>query len=150
MRYFGNVTGGALTGYHYQHYICPWHQFLPQSQTIEEWRFGGVAFDGLHLDACHLYEAKHGYDGFLVQRDWSESGTPELQDWAKKAGIQRNVFAPMVSEGRRQHMQVSPFYGEVSLTWVFSHMITRLFVGRAFLVQITGWYHEMEVRSFGG
>lgn len=149
MRHYGAVTGGALTGYLYQHYICPWHQHLPASQSIEEWRFGDVEFDGLHPAECHLYEAKHGFDGFLVQRDWSASGGPELADWAKKAGVQQSVFDRMLNQGRKQHMQVSPYYGEVSLTWVFSHMITRLFVGRLFLTRITGWYHEMEVRPFG-
>lgn len=150
MRYYGAVTAGAMRGYAYQHYVCPWHRHMPHAMTIEEWRFGAVEFDGLHPANCHLYEAKHGYDGFLVQNEWGIGGVPELQDWAERAKIQNSVFSPMIREGANQHFQVSPYYGEVSLTWVFSHMITRLYVGRLLLDTVPGWYHEMEVRPFLG
>ncbi|RAP39507.1 hypothetical protein BYZ73_20180 [Rhodovulum viride] len=150
MRYFGQVKAGAQRGYAYQHFICPWHAYVPESNMIEEWAWGGVNFDGLSPAECHLWEAKHGYDNFLVQRDWSADGGPELADWAVRAGVAQTVFEPMIREARRQHMLVSQHYGKVELTWVFSNMTTRLYVGALLLQRVTGWYHDMQVRPFGG
>ena len=135
-------------GYDYQHFVCPWHRYSPASARIEEWYFSGVHFDGLNPGACHLYEAKHGYDGFLEQRDWSASGRPRLRAWAREAGVQQNVFDRMRAQAQRQHYAVSPHYGEVLLTWVFSHSITRLYVTQMFLDGIPGWYHTSEVRPW--
>ncbi len=56
----------------------------------------------------------------------------------------------MIREARRQHMLVSQHYGKVELTWVFSNMTTRLYVGALLLQRVTGWYHDMQVRPFGG
>ncbi|MFT6606207.1 MAG: hypothetical protein ACJA2X_001410 [Halocynthiibacter sp.] len=135
-------------GYDYQNFVCPWHWYDPASAKIEEWNFSGVDFDGLHPAQCHLYEAKHGYEGFLETKDWSAKGGPELREWANLAKVYDNVFLPMVRQGRRQHSAVVPHFGDVDLTWVFSHMDTRLYVGRLFLDEIKGWYHEMEVRPW--
>ncbi|WP_227269320.1 Tox-REase-5 domain-containing protein [Roseobacter weihaiensis] len=135
-------------GYDYQHFVCPWHWYTPAAARIEEWNFSGVYFDGLHPADCHLYEAKHGYDGFLETRDWSATGGPELRPWAVQADIQETVFEPMLRQGRNQHRAVLPHFGEVQLTWVFSHIDTRLYVGRLFLDGIDGWYHDMEVRQW--
>ena len=62
----------------------------------------------------------------------------------------QTVFEPMIREARRQHMLVSQHYGKVELTWVFSNMTTRLYVGALLLQRVTGWYHDMQVRPFGG
>lgn len=75
---------------------------------------------------------------------------PELADWAVRAGVAQTVFEPMIREARRQHMLVSQHYGKVELTWVFSNMTTRLYVGALLLQRVTGWYHDMQVRPFGG
>lgn len=130
----------------YQHFVCPWHFYSPETNQIGEWLFSGVKFDGLHPVECHLYEAKHGYDGFLEQRDWSAQGGPQLKRWARIAEVE--VFETMVVQAERQHLVVAPHFGEVHLTWVFSHMITRLYVGRLLLSGVSGWYHSMEVRSW--
>lgn len=150
--------GGAVTrpapqarreqkrGYDYQHFICPWHSYSPGAAQIEEWNFSGIDFEGLHPAFCHLFEAKHGYDNFLDEH-W-DGTPPTLKDWARAADIQ--VFAIFVVQGTAQHGAVSPHYGEVKLTWIFSSMVTRLHVGSLFLASIPTWYHEMEVRPFGG
>ncbi|MEL7049155.1 MAG: Tox-REase-5 domain-containing protein [Pseudomonadota bacterium] len=130
----------------YQHFVCPWHLYVPSANQIGGWQFSGVKFDGLHPTECHLYEAKHGYDGFLEQKDWSAQGGPQLRRWAEAAEV--DVFERMVDQGGRQHRAVAPHFGEVELSWVFSHMITRLYVGRLLLDGVEGWYHEMEVRPW--
>ena len=149
---YGNVEAAARRGYAYQHFVCPWHVHIPDSNMIEEWRFNGVDFDGLHPTECHLYEAKHGYDGFLedsyTPTEQQPYGTPQLREWADAAGIYESVFVPMLRQARRQHLAVSPHFGDVALTWVFSHMITRLYVGALLFEDISGWYHELEVRPF--
>lgn len=130
----------------YQHFVCPWHFYSPENNLIGDWLFSEIKFDGLHPVECHLYEAKHGYDGFL-EDDWA-AGVPKLRGWAIAAGVQDNVFAPIVEQAGRQHAAVFPHFGEVYLTWVFSHMITRLYVGDLVLEDVVGWYHEMEVRPW--
>jgi len=130
----------------YQHFVCPWHLYVPSANQIGGWQFSGVKFDGLHPTECHLYEAKHGYDGFLEQRDWSAQGGPQLRPWAERAKV--TAFDDMVRQGRRQHRAVIPHFGEVYLTWVFSHSITQLYIGRLLLDEVEGWYHETEVRPW--
>ena len=80
-------TKTQQVGYAYQHSVCPWHAHDPVNGTIEEWEFGGVTYDCLHPTECLLIETKHGYDGFLEQKDWSASGRPQLKKWANKAEI---------------------------------------------------------------
>lgn len=99
---FGEVPPASKRGYDYQHFVCPWHYYVPETNMIEEWNFMGVDFDGLHPAECHLYEAKHGYDGFLEQKDWSAGGRPELQDWAE------NAFEKMLQQADRQRTVVAP------------------------------------------
>ncbi|WP_370641206.1 Tox-REase-5 domain-containing protein [Nereida sp. MMG025] len=130
----------------YQHFVCPWHLYIPAANQIGGWQFSNVKFDGLHPMECHLFEAKHGYDGFLEQRDWSAQGGPQLRPWAEKAKV--TVFDDMVRQGRRQNRAVVPHFGEVYLTWVFSHSITQLYVGRLLLDGVGGWYHDTEVRRW--
>ncbi|MEJ6404611.1 Tox-REase-5 domain-containing protein [Yoonia sp. 2307UL14-13] len=141
-------------GYDYQHFLFPWHWYAPETAKIQEWEWKGIDFDALHPTECHLYEAKHGYNGFLRHSDvptpeW-EHGVPELQEWATRKGGTLQAFRRMVIQGRNQHLAVAPHNGEVHLTWVFSHGITRTYVGALFLTEIDGWYHEMEVKPFGG
>lgn len=135
-------------GYDYQHFVCPWYWYTPATARIEEGNFSGVYFDGLHPADCHLYEAKHGYDGFWKQETGPPRGGPELRPWAVKARIQENVFDRMVEQAGRQHSVVLPHFGEVQLSWVFIHIDTRLYVGRLVLDEVDGWYHEMEVRPW--
>ncbi|WP_319799795.1 Tox-REase-5 domain-containing protein [Roseobacter weihaiensis] len=125
--------------------MCPWHWYHPEAAQIEEWVFSVVDFDGLHPAACHLYEAKHGYERFL-EDDWG-GGAPKLRRWIQNSkGF--DAFDRIVTQGRNQHTAVAPHFGEVELTWVFSHMITRLYVGDLLLREVEGWYHEMEARTW--
>lgn len=106
----------------------------------------GVDFDGLHMAECHLYEAKHGYDGFLRQDDWSAGGRPELQDWAEEAA--KGLFERMINQARRQSAVVAPHYPDVRLTWVFSSMATKLYVFEIFLKRRMVPPIDAEVRPF--
>lgn len=129
-------------GYDYQHWVCPWHAYDPPGGRIWEWNWFGVSFDGLHPAECHLFEAKHGYDGFLRQDDWSPDGRPKLQKWAE------DVFDMIQAQARRQHDIVKPHYPNVRLTWVFSSMTTKLYLYEVFTD--SGWTPiiEAEVRPF--
>lgn len=125
---FGEVPPASRRGYDYQHFVCPWHYYVPESNMIEEWNFMGVDFDGLHPAECHLYEAKHGYDGFLQQDDWSAEGRPKPRArWAE------GPFKTMLEQADRQSAVVTPHYPDVRLTWVFSSMMTKLYVFEIFL-----------------
>ncbi|MFV0332837.1 MAG: Tox-REase-5 domain-containing protein [Tropicimonas sp.] len=126
---FGAVPPASKRGYDYQHFVCNWHYYVPESNLIEEWSFEGVDFDGLHPTECHLYEAKHGYDGFL-EDDWAE-GVPKLRKWAVLSA--RHIFDDMRDQARRQSVVVKPHYPDVKLTWVFSSMVTKLYVFNIFL-----------------
>ena len=139
---YGSVGKAAQRGYAYQHFVCPWHYHIPESNMIEEWNFSGVDFDGLHPAECLLFEAKHGYDGFLETNDWSASGRPEPRRWAMSA------FDRMINQAGNQHAVVAPHYPEVRLTWVFSSMITKLYVFQRFLDR--NWVPPInaEVRPF--
>ena len=132
-------------GYDYQHFVCPWHWYDPAKAEIQEWNFSGVDFDGLHPTECHLYEAKHGYDGFL-EDDWA-NGVPKLRRWVRNSK-NFDTFDRFVKQAQRQHNAVVPHFGEVYLTWVFSHMITQLYVGDLLSEKVEGWYHEMEERPW--
>jgi hypothetical protein len=125
------VGTAAKRGYAYQHQICPWHAYSPSTNTIEEWSFAGVEFDGLDAAQCHLYEAKHGYDGFLRTEDWSANGRPTLQPWYDRSDIM--VFEEMYTEAENQARAVSQHYPNAKLTWVFSSGTTQVFVFEAFL-----------------
>lgn len=129
-------------GYDYQYWVCPWHYYDPARSQIGEWDWLGVIFDGLHPSECHLFEAKHGYDGFLKQDDWNAEGRPGLQDWAS------NAFDKIIDQADRQHAVVVSHYPNVRLTWVFSSMITKLYVFQRFIDN--GWVPpiEAEVRPF--
>jgi len=127
---YGSVGEAAQRGYAYQHFVCPWHYHIPESNMIEEWNFSGVDFDGLHPAECLLFEVKHGYDGFLETNDWNAGGRPNINPnmpWAK------DIFKRMVDQARRQHTVVAPLHPEVRLTWVFSSMETQVFVYQKFL-----------------
>lgn len=128
-------------GYDYQHFVCNWHWYSPSTSLIEEWQFGGSDFDGLHPAMCRLFETKHGYDGFLDD-DFSAGGRPVPKPWAMGA------FTRMVNQGRAQRGAVLPHWPEATLVWVFSHMITKLYVFEIFLTN--GWVPpiEAEVRPF--
>ncbi|WCR06369.1 Tox-REase-5 domain-containing protein [Paracoccus fistulariae] len=102
----------------------------------------GVDFDGLHMAECHLYEAKHGYDGFLRQDDWSAGGRPEPHLWA------RGAFDSMFDQARRQQILVLPNYPDVRLTWVFSNMMTKLYVFQRFIDEAWVPPIDAEVRPF--
>ncbi len=106
----------------------------------------GVNFDGLHPAECHLYEAKHGYEGFLKQDDWSAEGRPELQDWFARSGS--TVFKDMIKQADRQQAVVAPHSPEVRLTWVFSSMMTKLYVYELFLERRFAPTIEAAVRPF--
>lgn len=129
-RHFGSVGAAARRGYDYQHFVCPWHAYSPATNEIDEWRFG-EAFDGFDAAQCHLYEAKHGYDGFLRQDDWSPSGRPDLEPWFERSGS--TLFDDMQDEARRQASTVTPHYPTARLTWVFSNVTMKLFVYQGFL-----------------
>ncbi len=134
-------------GYDYQNYVCPWHGYRPASARIVEWHFMGVDFDGLHPAECHLYEAKHGYDGLLQQDDWSAAGRPKLQDWVERSQ-KAKFFEKMADQARRQASVVAPLYPDVRLTWVFSSMITKLYVYEIFLKGRMVPPIDAEVRPF--
>ncbi len=121
------ATQGQRNGYDYQHFVCPWHWYSPDTARIEEWNFGGVDFDGLHPVDCHLYETKSNYDWALQQEDWSSGGRPFLRPWAQ------NVFNGMIAQARRQRNAVLPHYPKVQLTWVFGTSMTKLYVFEQFL-----------------
>lgn len=129
-------------GYDYQHWVCPWHYYDPERSQIGEWDWLGVNFDGLHPAQCHLYEAKHGYEGFLKHDDSSAGGRPKLQDWAG------NAFDKILDQARRQHTVVKPHYPKVHLTWVFSSITTKLYLYERF--SDNGWVPTIddEVRPF--
>lgn len=139
---YGNVDAAALRGYRYQHFVCPWHPHDPAARWIEEWAWRGVNFDGLHPAECHLYEAKHGYDGFLEQEDWSADGRPKLKPWA------REVFATAIVQAARQANAVRPHWPEVKLTWVFGSMTTKLYLYQQFLGRGLVPPIDAEVRPF--
>ncbi|WP_294930868.1 Tox-REase-5 domain-containing protein [uncultured Paracoccus sp.] len=130
----------------YQHWVCPWHAYDPPGGRIWEWNWFGVSFDGLHPAECHLFETKHGYDGFLKQDDWSPSGRPELQDWFVRSGS--TAFADMIDQADRQHALVAPHYPKVRLTWVFSSMTTKLYLYEIFMRSRWVPIIETEVRPF--
>lgn len=144
---FGAVTPASKRGYDYQHFVCPWHSYVPESNLIEEWSFEGVDFDGLHPAECHLYETKHGYDGFLEQHDWSADGRPVLKPWVDAAA--GNPFEAMFKQARRQARTVKPHYPDVKLTWVFSHSITKVYVYQNFLIAGLVPPIDDEVRPYG-
>ena len=146
MNHFGAVSEAARRGYDYQHFVCPWHSYVPAANLIEEWAFSGVTFDGLHPSDCHLYEAKHGYDGFLDQDDWRPGGRPMLREWAQRSNSR--VFDNMYRQARKQRDAVFPHYPKVRLTWVFSSMTTRLYVFDVFLRPRLTPPIEVEVRSY--
>jgi Restriction endonuclease fold toxin 5 len=143
---FGAVGPAAKRGYDYQHFVCPWHAYSPATNQIEEWKFSGADFDGLHPAACHLFETKHGYDGFLREDDWSPNGRPTLQPWFKKSGS--TAFEDIQYQAERQAKAVKPHYPKARLTWVFSSMVTKLFVYEEFLKQRRVPPIEAEVRPF--
>lgn len=134
-------------GYDYQHFVCPWHWYTPTTARIGEWNFMGVDFDGLHMADCHLYEAKHGYDGFLRQDDWSSEGRPKVQDWVERSQ-KATVFEVILDQARRQVAVVAPHYPDVRLTWVFSSMMTKLYVFEIFLNRRMVPPIDAEVRPF--
>lgn len=141
--HFGNVRSSSKRGYDYQHFVCPWHYYVPESNLIEEWKFMGEDFDGLHPTECHLYEAKHGYDGFLRQDDWSAGGRPKPRGrWAD------GPFEKMLEQAERQSAVVAPHYPDVRLTWVFSSMMTKLYVFQIFLDEGLAPPIDAEVRPF--
>ncbi|MFV0384509.1 Tox-REase-5 domain-containing protein, partial [Paracoccus sp. (in: a-proteobacteria)] len=143
---FGEVPPAARRGYDYQHFVCPWHYYVPEANIIGEWSFMGVNFDGLHPVECHLFEAKHGYDGFLQQDDWSAEGRPELRDWVERSGS--TIFIDMKEQAYKQAMVVLPLYPDVRLTWVFSSMMTKLYVFQIFLDRRLVPPIDAEVRPF--
>ena len=87
-----------------------------------------------------LFPRQHG--GFLKQDDWSAGGRPELQDWAI------NPFQKILEQADRQHTLVKPHYPKVRLTWVFSSMMTKLYMYQMFIDKKMVPPIEAEVRPF--
>ena len=138
-------------GYDYQHYICPWHWYAPDQALIEEWQFSGPKFDGIHPEKCQLFEAKHGYDGFLEAsytptERWPH-GRPILKEWAAKSGVWNNTFEPIIKQAKRQFTAVYPHF-EVDLAWVFSEQITSTYVMMEIYQAGVDWSYDWEVRPF--
>ena len=127
--FYGAVLSGAQLGYAYQHFVCPWHAHNPAANIINEWHFSGIDFDGLHPAECLLFEAKHGYDDFLVQDDWSARGRPKLNPdtpWG------RGILDRIEDRAEAKWGVCAPHYPEVRLKYVFSHSITRLYFSTRF------------------
>ena len=141
--FYGALPVASKRGYFYQNFVCPWHNHNPAANTIDEWSFSRVDFDGLHPAECLLYETKHGHDNFLEQRDWSAGGRPVPQPWAMQA------FATITAQAGRQHAVISPHHPDVRLKWVFSESITSVYVYQIFIN--SGWWRiEREYRPFAG
>jgi len=128
---YGSVGEAAQRGYAYQHFVCPWHYYIPTSNMIEEWTFSGVDFDGLHPTECLLFEAKHGYDGFLEMNDWTASGRPVLKGWIIASGS--DPFKNARDQSRRHNAVVAPHWPDLRIKWVFSQLITLIFLQQYFL-----------------
>lgn len=128
---FGNVNAAGKRGYDYQHFVCPWHPYFPEANSIGEWSWAGIDFDGLHPMECQLFEVKLGYDGFLQQKDWSPDGRPVIREWYRRVGGQ--AFNIMEAQARRHTRVVLPHYPKVRITWVFSSELTKLYMFQIFL-----------------
>lgn len=134
-----NSTPPQVLGWDYQHFICPWHAYVPGS-SIEEWEYAGVEFDGMHPEQCLLLEAKHGYDDFLVTEDWSASGRPRIDP---KKSFAEFIFKRFEVQAGNQRSKVDPHYPRARLEWVFSASQTSVYVGELFLRR--GWW-DIKVR----
>ena len=138
------VDPAAQQGYVYQHFVCPWHMYVPNDPTsaqfIEDWVFDGVRFHGLDRNDCHLYETVYGYDAFLA-RD-------ELGRTAPLRGWMNDVFARLVAHARRQHAVVAPHWPDLRLTWVFSDPTVMLYMYRFFAAERLIPVIELDVRPF--
>ena len=124
---YGAVYAATARGYAYQAFVCPWHWHDPAGQMIGEWEFEGVRFDGLDWDHCHLYETVHGQEEYLIQDDWGSGGRPIVAEGAESA------FNDIIDLARRQRNVVMQHWPEVQLSWVFSSLMTKLYLYQIFL-----------------
>lgn len=141
---YGPNKSSVILGYHYQNFVCPWHEHYPQEYRIIEWHYG-VDFDGLDPDECLLYEAKHGYDSYLVQDDWRASGRPEI---SPKADFADMLFRRIVVRAGVQ-IAIVAAHPEARLRYVFSESSTHVFLGKL-LIEAGHFKIETEHRPWGG
>lgn len=69
--------------------------------------------------------------------------------WIRKEATITNILFVIGTGMIRRRRRLRNGDSHPSILRVFSHMITRLYVGAMFLQHIPGWYHDMEVRPFG-
>ncbi len=100
----------------------------PTSGDIYEWTFSGVTFDGLVPFTCHLLEAKYDHSSWF-RDDFSDGGRPTVRD----RFVETVLLPKILDEALRQYGAVQPHHPDVTLTWVFSSLIFKIFMVEWFL-----------------
>lgn len=104
----------------------------PAAGTIFEWTFSGVTFDGLVPFTCHLLEAKYGHGSWFAD-DFSTGGRPSIRDSFVEAVLMPKIY----DECLRHYTVVKPHHPDVTLTWVFSDLVFKIFMMEWFLGPLT-------------
>ncbi|SHE74407.1 Restriction endonuclease fold toxin 5 [Litoreibacter ascidiaceicola] len=137
-RTYSTTQRTQVLGYRYQNRVIRAKgvgQFFPHDPatgTIFEWIYAGVKFDGLVPHICRLLEAKWGHDSWF--RDaFSEGGRPTIRDQ-----FIENVLMPKIfEEAVRHYGVVRPVHPDVTLVWVFSEVVFKIFMYEFFIGPLT-------------
>jgi Restriction endonuclease fold toxin 5 len=107
MRTLTGTASSRENGAIYQQFVVPW--FVRSGSQIEEWRFSGVLYDGLHPNQCHLYEAKGRY-GFVYED--ASAYTPAATPFG------RFILDGMKKQYDNQYSKLTPYLYKTELHWV--------------------------------
>lgn len=100
---------------------------------IEEWRFGGVDFDGFWAASCTLVEAKYGYRQFLEQ-DWLGRWRPReiVNSGGQKLDFMLKALEMFPEQASKQLRAIQPNMPPAQLLWYFSDEVVRDYVAERF------------------
>jgi Restriction endonuclease fold toxin 5 len=107
MRTLTGTASARENGALYQQFVVPW--FVRSGNQIEEWRFSGVLYDGLHPNQCHLYEAKGRY-GFAYED--ASAYRPVYSQFGQF------IMQGMKKQYDSQYSKLTPFLYQTELHWV--------------------------------